>query len=69
MDLVRIISELRKERDAVDEVISQLERLAGNAGLRTAIAEVKARKPFTEATKKRMAAAQKKRWASTKADS
>lgn len=67
MDLVRIIAQLKNERDAVDQVLAQLELLAIAQGKRpgstTASEIVRSRKPFSDATKKRMAASQKKRWA------
>lgn len=75
MDLIKIISELRKERAAVEDALVYLEQLARTQGKRrgrppaylskrgmTDIAPAK-RKPMSEATKKKMAAAQKKRWA------
>ena len=73
MDLVKIISELRKERAAIEETLVYLEKLAGNQGKRRgrppmSLATVvhRERKPFSEATKKKMAAAQKRRWAAAR---
>lgn len=69
MDLIKIISELRKERAALDEALVHLEQFARTQGRRRgrppailAAAPAK-RKPFSEATRRKMAAAQKKRWA------
>jgi hypothetical protein len=62
MDLVRIISSLRQERDRVDEVIAQLERLTGIQQGAATNGTGKTRKPFSDATKRKMAAAQRKRW-------
>jgi hypothetical protein len=75
MDLVKIIAELRKERAAVEDALVYLEQLARTQGTRrgrppaflttrgTAHATPSKRKPMSEATKKKMAAAQRKRWA------
>lgn len=75
MDLLSIIAELRKERDAVEAVILQMERLAGTQRKRRGrppafLAELtKTRKPFSEETRKKMAASQKKRWAAQRKSS
>ena len=73
MDLVKIISELRKERAAIEETLVYLEKLArtsgtlgGRASLMSGIVAPRERKPFSEATKKKMAAAQKRRWAAVR---
>jgi hypothetical protein len=72
MELVKIIAELRRERDAINQALSYLEHLARGQGKRRgrppaflagAGAVLRTRKPFSEATKKKMAAAQKRRWA------
>jgi hypothetical protein len=70
MDLVKIISELRREREAVNQALVYLEGVARAQGKRRgrppaylAGVTLTSRKPFSEATKKKMAAAQKKRWA------
>lgn len=76
VDLVKIISELRKERAAVEDALVYLEQLArtqgkrrgrppaylASRGMEPTLPTAK-RKPMSEATKKKMAAAQKKRWA------
>jgi hypothetical protein len=77
MDIIKIIAELRNERAAIDETLAVLERLAHTRGKRPgrppgwlsvvqedrgALVERKTRS-FSADTKKRMAEAQKKRWA------
>ena len=71
MDILKMIAELRAEKAAIEETLILLERLAGTRGKRrgrppkflSESAGVRKRKPFSEATKKRMAASQRKRWA------
>ncbi len=72
MDLIKIISELRKERQAVEDALIYLETLARTQGKRRGrppaylagkLGATTERKRFSEATRKKMAAAQKKRWA------
>lgn len=71
MDLTKIISELRKEKAAVEEALVYLEQLARAQGKRRGrppayLSQSPAkskRKPFSAETKKKMAAAQRKRWA------
>lgn len=70
MDLIRIISELRREREALDQALRYLEQIAqfqtrkrGRPPAYLTGLLRKTRKPFSEVTKKKMAAAQKKRWA------
>lgn len=76
MDLVKIISELRKERQAVEDALVYLENLARAQGKRrgrppaylakqSGVPKTK-RKPFSEETRKKMAAAQRKRWAASR---
>jgi hypothetical protein len=76
MDLIRIISELHKERAAVEDALVYLEQLARTQGKRRgrppAYLTGKFGKPsagrrrFSEATRRKMAASQKKRWAEFK---
>ena len=74
MDLVKIISELRRERASLDEAVVYLEQLARTHGARrgrppaflSRLGLPKKRKPFSEATRIKMAAAQKKRWAAAR---
>lgn len=69
MDIIKIITELRREQGAISQAIAYLESLARAQGKRRGrppayLAQFKsARKPFSDATKKKMAIAQKKRWA------
>lgn len=73
MDLIKIISELRKERAVLDEALIHLEQFARAQGRKRGrppafLAKKPAakRKPFSEATKRKMAAAQKRRWAAAR---
>ncbi len=76
-----MLSELRSERDRLSEAIIVIERLAVSGGKRRGrppkwMAAIKAtgpdttptskRCPFSTATRKKMAAAQRKRWAARK---
>jgi len=65
MNITQILAELRAEMAAIDETIVVLERLVGGRHLKVAggKATVSKRRPFSPETKKRMALAQKKRWA------
>jgi hypothetical protein len=79
MDILKIIAELHAERTAIDEALLTLERLARGRGNRRGrppawMALVHASKPaasgsragkrtLSPETRKRMAEAQKKRWA------
>jgi hypothetical protein len=74
MDLLKMIAELRDERSAVDEAIIVLEKLARTHTKRRgrppawlpmvqAARGTGTRRAFTSETRKRMAEAQKKRWA------
>lgn len=72
MDLIKIISELRKERQAVEDALVYLEQLARTQGKRRGrppaylsrkLGPVTQRKRFSDATRKKMAEAQRKRWA------
>ncbi len=78
MDVLRMLSELRAERDQLEEAIITIQRLAAGQGKRrgrppawmkseTDVATPRKRKAFTAATRKKMAAAQKARWAAKKA--
>ena len=83
MDIHGILAELRSEKERLEEAILTIERLAaGSLGKRrgrppkwTANAKAatgaelapKKRRKFSAATRKRMAEAQRKRWASRKA--
>ena len=82
MDIHRILTDLRSERERLEEAILTIERLAaGSLGKRrgrppkwmasakaatTALIAPKKKRRFSAATRKRMAEAQRKRWASRK---
>ena len=73
MDVIKIIAELRKERAALDEALIHLEEFARTQGRRRgrppaflAAAWSRKRRSFSESTKRKMAAAQKKRWAAAR---
>ncbi len=71
MDILKMIADLRSEKAAVDQILVLLEQLAGGQGKKregppsyvSQRTGPRKRKPFSEATKKRMAASQRKRWA------
>ena len=82
MDILKMLAELRAEREQIDEAIITIERLARGQGKRrgrppawmsaqrsdpTITTPDRKRKPFSAATRKKMALAQKKRWAALKA--
>jgi hypothetical protein len=82
MDIHRILAELRSEKERLEEAILTIERLAsGHLGKRrgrppkwmTSVKEAttlleapRKRRKFSAATRKRMAEAQRKRWAARK---
>ena len=73
MDLNKIIAELKKERAALEDALVHLEQFARTQqkrpGRPPAYLSNKApskRKPFSEVTKRKMAAAQKRRWAAAR---
>jgi len=77
MDVLKMISELRAERAAIEEALVVLERIARNRGGRrgrppawmsmirggVTSSPSKATRAFSAETRKKMAEAQKKRWA------
>ena len=73
INLTHIISELKSELSALDEAIAALDRLARTKSsrrgrlplmlLQSAKTGAAPRRTFSEETRKKMAAAQKKRWA------
>jgi len=68
MDINRIVDGLKAERDRIDQAIAALEAL-NSAGHRSAGRQPKAmrkRRVFSAATRARMAAAQRARWANRK---
>jgi hypothetical protein len=80
MDVIRMLKDLRAERDQVDEAVLALTRLAsGQGGKRRGrppkwMSQAKdappmparKRRPFSAATRKRMSDSQKERWAAKK---
>jgi hypothetical protein len=82
MDILQMLSELRAEHQQIEEAILVLQRVAtGGGGKRrgrppkwmsktqeadSTISLVRKRKPFSAATRKRMAEAQRKRWGARK---
>ena len=77
MNLTKIIAELREQKDALEASMITLERLARSQGKRRGrpplflsaasqdeTATGRKRRPFSAATRKKMALAQRKRWAS-----
>lgn len=73
MNLNKIIVELKTELAAINDVLSVLDRLARVRGkrrgrppllmLQDGVTGIRKRRPFSEETKRKMAAAQKRRWA------
>ena len=81
MDILKMISELRAERENVEQAIMALERVARSGGKRrgrppkwmtegvptAAVSEDKRKRVFSAETNRKMALAQKRRWAARKA--
>jgi len=78
MDLTKMIAELREQKQALEETMLILERIARGQGKRrgrppaflsnagAALLEtgtVRKRRPFSAETRKKMAASQRRRWA------
>ena len=67
MNILKLLAELRAEMAVIDEAIAVLEPLAGGSTSTRragrAPATARKRRPFSEETKKKMALAQKRRWA------
>ena len=79
MDVTKLIAELRAEQEQIDQAILALGRLAVSSGTKrrgrppkwmgeantqaAAVPAQKTRRPFSAATRKKMAEAQRKRWA------
>ena len=59
MDVAKLLAEVKAYKTRLDEAIASLERLAGNRS------ELKTKRGMSDATKKKMALAQRKRWAKT----
>jgi len=83
MDLTQMLSELRSQKAHIEEAILVLQRLAAGGAKRrgrppkwmasaeepsgVASMPVRKRKPFSATTRKKMAEAQRKRWAAVRA--
>jgi hypothetical protein len=71
MNLIKMIAELREQKRALEETMMILERLARSQGKRrgrpplflSEAGKTRKRKPFSSETRKKMADAQRKRWA------
>jgi hypothetical protein len=70
MNLTKMIAELREQKRALEETMIMLERLARSQGKRRgrpplflSRAPARKRRPFSAETRKKMAAAQRRRWA------
>jgi hypothetical protein len=78
MNLIKMIGELRERKQALEETMIMLERLARSQGKRrgrpplflskimsqaSPAGPARKRRPFSAETRKRMAASQRKRWA------
>ncbi len=71
MNLIKMIAELREQKRALEETMMILERLARSQGKRRGrpprflsdAGTPRKRKPFSAETRKKMAEAQRKRWA------
>ena len=76
MNLTKMIAELREQKQALEETMIMLERLARSQGKRRGRPPLvfehepagkagpgRKRRPFSAETRKKMAAAQRKRWA------
>jgi hypothetical protein len=74
MNLTKMIAELREQKEALEQTMIMLERLARGQGKRrgrpplflsqaSGAAPAGKRRPFSAETRKKMAAAQRKRWA------
>lgn len=68
MDTNRILAELRAERDRLDRAIAAIEGLnsTGHGSASRAQGAMRTRRTFSAATRARMAAAQRVRWAKVK---
>jgi hypothetical protein len=71
MDLTKMIAQLREQKRILEETMIMLERLARSEGKRrgrpplflSQTGTPRKRRPFSAATRKKMAASQRKRWA------
>jgi hypothetical protein len=74
MNLTKMIAELREQKEALEQTMMMLERLARSQGKRrgrppaflsqaSSSGPARKRRPFSAETRKKMAVAQRKRWA------
>lgn len=81
MNLIKMIAELREQKQALEETMLILERLARGQGKRrgrppaflsnagaasTQVGTTRKRRPFSAETRKKMAASQRRRWAAVR---
>lgn len=77
MNLTKMIAELREQKEALEQTMNMLERLARGQGKRrgrpplflsqaSGASPARKRRPFSAETRKKMAAAQRKRWAAVR---
>jgi hypothetical protein len=80
MNLTKMIAELREQKQALEATMMMLERLArgqgkrrgrpplylSQAGVSSESGPARKRRPFSAETRKKMAAAQRKRWAAVR---
>ena len=81
MNLTKMIAELREQKQALEETMILLERIARSQGKRrgrpplflsktlgqgSTTGPVRKRRPFSAETRKKMAAAQRRRWAASR---
>jgi hypothetical protein len=77
MNLTKMIAELREQKEALEQTMIMLERLARGQGKRrgrpplflsqaSGAGPTRKRRPFSAETRKKMAAAQRKRWAAVR---
>lgn len=77
MNLTKMIAELREQKQALEETMIMLERLARSQGKRRgrpplflsqarASGTARKRRPFSAETRKKMAASQRRRWAAVR---
>ena len=67
-NIAEVLRELQQERDRLDQAITALQPLAGNSTT-TQAGAVRASRTVSAAARRRMAAAQRARWAKTKSAS
>jgi hypothetical protein len=67
MDILKVLQDLRVYKSQLDEAIAIFDQLARNRGKRgRPVRKASARRPVSHEGRKRMAAAQRKRWAAAR---